>query len=71
MLGVVGAAKFWLDSIPARVQIDPKRRAEVRAYKKLAKVFDDQFKVFDDQFHVFYSTPWLRTDEYGYENDGE
>lgn len=64
MLGVAGAAKFWPDSIPARVQIDSKRRAEVRAYKKLAKVFDDQF-------HVFYSTPWLRTDEYGYENDGE
>ena len=57
-------AKLWPDYLPAWVQKDPKRKAEVRVYKKLAKVLDDRF-------HVFYSTAWLRTDEYGNETDGE
>ena len=43
---------------------DPRRRAEVRVYDRLAEALDDSF-------HVFYSSPWLGTDRLGNEKDGE
>ena len=61
---VDGMAKLWPEKIPFHIRKNPKRSAEVRVFKELAKVLDDNF-------HVFYSTPWLKTDHNGNEKDGE
>lgn len=57
-------AVLWPRKLPGSVLDDPRRRAEVRVYDRLAEVLDDSF-------HVFYSSPWLGTDRMGNEKDGE
>lgn len=57
-------AVLWPRKLPRSVLDDPKRKAEVRVYDRLAEVLDDSF-------HVFYSSPWLGTDRLGNEKDGE
>ncbi len=57
-------AVLWPRKLPRSVLDDPRRRAEVRVYNRLAEVLDDTF-------HVFYSSPWLGTDRLGNEKDGE
>lgn len=57
-------AVLWPRKLPRSVLDDPRRRAEVRVYDRLAEVLDDSF-------HVFYSSPWLGTDRLGNEKDGE
>ena len=57
-------AVLWPRKLPRSVLDDPRRRAEVRVYDRLADVLDDSF-------HVFYSSPWLGTDSLGNERDGE
>lgn len=57
-------AVLWPRKLPRSVLDDPRRRAEVRVYNRLAEVLDDSF-------HVFYSSPWLGTDRLGNEKDGE
>lgn len=57
-------AVLWPRKLPRSVLDDPRRRAEVRVYDRLAAVLDDNF-------HVFYSSPWLGTDSMGNEKDGE
>ncbi len=57
-------AIMWPRKIPVEVRKNPRRQAEVRVFRQLEKVLDDNF-------HVFYSTPWLHTDEKGNEKDGE
>ena len=57
-------AVLWPRKLPRSVLDDPRRRAEVRVYDRLADVLDDSF-------HVFYSSPWLGTDRLGNEKDGE
>lgn len=57
-------AILWPRKLPRSVLDDPRRRAEVVVYERLAKVLDDTF-------HVFYSSPWLGTDRLGNEKDGE
>jgi len=57
-------AVLWPRKLPRSVLDDPRRRAEVRVYDRLAEVLDDSF-------HVFYSSPWLGTDRMGNEKDGE
>lgn len=57
-------AVLWPRKLPRSVLDDPRRRAEVRVYDRLAEVLDDTF-------HVFYSSPWLGTDRLGNEKDGE
>lgn len=57
-------AVLWPTKLPRSVLDDPRRRAEVRVYNRLAEVLDDSF-------HVFYSSPWLGTDRLGNEKDGE
>lgn len=57
-------AVLWPKKIPRSVLDDPRRKAEVRVYNRLAEVLDDSF-------HVFYSSPWLGTDRLGNEKDGE
>lgn len=57
-------AVLWPKKLPRSVLDDPRRRAEVRVYDRLALVLDDNF-------HVFYSSPWLGTDRFGNEKDGE
>lgn len=57
-------AVLWPRKLPRSVLDDPRRRAEVRVYHRLAEVLDDAF-------HVFYSSPWLGTDRLGNEKDGE
>ena len=57
-------AILWPGKLPRSVRDDPRRRAEVRVYDRIAEVLDDSF-------HVFYSSPWLGTDRLGNEKDGE
>lgn len=57
-------AVIWPRTLPRAVRDDPRRRAEVRVYERLARVLDDSY-------HVFYSSPWLGTDRLGNEKDGE
>ncbi|MGF7468940.1 nuclease-related domain-containing DEAD/DEAH box helicase [Alcaligenes phenolicus] len=57
-------AVLWPRKLPRSVRDDPRRKAEVRVYERLAEVLDDSF-------HVFYSSPWLGTDRLGNEKDGE
>lgn len=57
-------AVLWPRKLPRSVLDDPRRRAEVRVYDRVADVLDDSF-------HVFYSSPWLGTDRLGNEKDGE
>lgn len=57
-------AVLWPKKLPRSVLDDPRRRAEVSVYDRLAEVLDDTF-------HVFYSSPWLGTDRLGNEKDGE
>lgn len=57
-------AVLWPRKLPRSVLDDPRRKAEVRVYDRLAEVLDDSF-------HVFYSSPWLGTDRLGNEKDGE
>jgi hypothetical protein len=57
-------AVLWPRKLPRSVLDDPRRRAEVRVYERLADVLDDSF-------HVFYSSPWLGIDRLGNEKDGE
>ncbi|GAB4511287.1 MAG: ATP-binding domain-containing protein [Roseibium sp.] len=57
-------AVLWPRKLPRSVLDDPRRKAEVRVYDRLAEVLDDSF-------HVFYSSPWLGTDPLGNEKDGE
>ncbi|MCZ8195510.1 MAG: NERD domain-containing protein [Aquidulcibacter sp.] len=57
-------AVLWPRKLPRSVLDDPRRRAEVRVYERLAEALDDTF-------HVFYSSPWLGTDKLGNEKDGE
>lgn len=57
-------AVLWPRKLPRSILDDPRRRAEVRVYNKLAEILDDTF-------HVFYSSPWLGTDKLGNEKDGE
>lgn len=57
-------AVLWPRKLPGSVLEDPRRRAEVRVYNRLAEVLDDNF-------HVFYSSPWLGIDRLGNEKDGE
>lgn len=57
-------AVLWPRKLPRSVLDDPRRRAEVRVYNRLAEVLNDTF-------HVFYSSPWLGTDRLGNEKDGE
>lgn len=57
-------AILWPKKLPRSVLDDPRRKAEVRVYNRLADVLDDSF-------YVFYSSPWLGTDRLGNEKDGE
>jgi len=57
-------AVLWPRKLPRSVLDDPRRRAEIRVYDRLADILDDSF-------HVFYSSPWLGTDRLGNEKDGE
>lgn len=57
-------AILWPRKLPRSVLEDPRRKAEVRVYDRLSEVLDDTF-------HVFYSSPWLGTDRFGNEKDGE
>ncbi|MRH77615.1 AAA family ATPase [Spiribacter sp. C176] len=57
-------AVLWPKKLPRSIVDDPRRKAEVRVYDRLAEVLDDSF-------HVFYSSPWLGTDRLGNEKDGE
>ncbi|ALO47618.1 nuclease-related domain-containing DEAD/DEAH box helicase [Pseudohongiella spirulinae] len=57
-------AVIWPRKLPRSILDDPRRKAEVRVYNRLADVLDDSF-------HVFYSSPWLGTDRLGNEKDGE
>ncbi|MGX1306983.1 hypothetical protein AB7M35_001703 [Amorphus suaedae] len=57
-------AVLWPRKLPRSILDDPRRKAEVRVYDRLAEVLDDSF-------HVFYSSPWLGTDRLGNEKDGE
>jgi hypothetical protein len=57
-------AVLWPKKLPRSILDDPRRKAEVRVYDRLAEVLDDSF-------HVFYSSPWLGTDRLGNEKDGE
>jgi hypothetical protein len=57
-------AVLWPRKLPRSVLDDPRRKAEVRVYDRLAEALDDSF-------HVFYSSPWLGTDRLGNEKDGE
>lgn len=57
-------AVLWPRKLPRSVRDDPRRKAEVRVYDRLAEVLDDSF-------HIFYSSPWLGTDRLGNEKDGE
>ena len=57
-------AVLWPRKLPRSVLDDPRRRAEVHVYNRLAEVLDDTF-------HVFYSSPWLGIDRLGNEKDGE
>jgi hypothetical protein len=57
-------ATLWPKKLPRSILDDPRRKAEVRVYERLAQVLDDNF-------HVFYSSPWLGTDRLGNEKDGE
>jgi hypothetical protein len=57
-------AVLWPRKLPRSVLDDPRRKAEVRFYDRLAEVLDDSF-------HVFYSSPWLGTDRLGNEKNGE
>ncbi|EXL01683.1 hypothetical protein BG46_14025 [Brucella anthropi] len=57
-------AVLWPRKLPRSILDDPRRRAEVRVYDRLAEVLDDSF-------YVFYSSPWLGTDRLGNEKDGE
>lgn len=57
-------AVLWPRKLPRSVLDDPRRKAEVCVYDRLAEVLDDGF-------NVFYSGPWLGTDRLGNEKDGE
>lgn len=57
-------AVLWPRILPRSVLDDPRRRSEVRTYNRLAEVLNDTY-------HVFYSSPWLGTDKFGNELDGE
>ena len=55
---------IWPKLLPQSVLVDPRRSSEVRVFNKLKAGLDDSF-------HVFYSGPWLATDQFGNEVDGE
>jgi hypothetical protein len=57
-------AVMWPVRLPNSILEDSRRGSEVRVYKKLEEVLDDEY-------HVFYSSPWLGEDSLGYEKDGE
>jgi hypothetical protein len=57
-------AKMYPAKLPREILDDRRKKAEVRTYRKLAAVLDDQYE-------VFYSSPWLGLDRYGAEIDGE
>lgn len=57
-------ARLSPEILHSSVRNDWRRKAEVRVYDKLAEVLDDEFT-------VFYSSPWLKTDSFGNEKDGE
>ena len=55
---------IWPRQLPDSLRNDPRRRAEVKVYDRLAAELRDEF-------HVFYSSPWLAIDRFGNEKDGE
>ena len=55
---------IWPRQLPIASRNDPRRRAEVKVYDRLASELSDEF-------HVFYSSPWLTVDRFGNERDGE
>jgi hypothetical protein len=57
-------AVMWPRELPTSIRHDRRRRAEVRAYDRLAHELEDAFT-------VFYSSPWLGIDRFGAEKDGE
>jgi len=57
-------AAIWPKRLPHSILNDSRRKAEVQVYHRFEEVLDDSF-------HVYYSSPWLGTDRYGNERDGE
>lgn len=57
-------AKMFPAKLPREILDDRRKKAEVRTYRKLAAALDDHHQ-------VYYSSPWLGTDRYGAELDGE
>lgn len=55
---------IWPRALPQSVLEDPRRNSEVRVYNRLKAGLDNSF-------HVYYSGPWLATDQFGNEVDGE
>lgn len=55
---------IWPRRLPAQILSDSRKEAEVQVYDRLARGLSDDF-------HVFYSSPWLGTDRFGNEIDGE
>ena len=55
---------IWPRQLPDSVRTDPRCRAEVKVYDRLACQLPDEY-------HVFYSSPWLAIDRFGNERDGE
>lgn len=57
-------ARMYPATLPREILDDWRKKAEVRVYRRLADTLDDQYE-------VFYSSPWLGTDRFGAETDGE
>ena len=56
--------KFTPAQIPDWVYLDERRSAEIKVFKKLAEVLNDDW-------HIFYSRPWWGLNQRGGEKDGE
>lgn len=54
---------MWPEKLPQSVLDDWRRQAEVRVFRALSDRLGDRFE-------VFYSSPWLGTDRFGNEVDG-
>ncbi len=57
-------ARMWPERLPRSVLEDWRRQAEVRVFRALRDRLGNRFE-------VFYSSPWLGTDRFGNEIDGE
>ena len=57
-------ARMFPAKLPREILDDRRRKAEVRTYRKLGELLGDDYE-------VYYSSPWLGTDRFGAEIDGE